>query len=114
MYRIKPTKPSKLRINKSSVGESIEAKVKRFTTNKEPIKDNAPLAFSERKDGVKPDHNIRTDRWEHAVQAMDTVAKTNRAARENKGKVIKMESDGKTESVEGTTKPDNNATNPAK
>ena len=54
--------------------ESIEEKVRRIV-NKEPIKDGAPLIYTERKDGVLPSYNIKTDRWEHAIDAMDRVTK---------------------------------------
>ena len=54
-------------------GETIEAKVRRIVDNKEPITDGAPIIFTEKKDGVLPQFNIRTDRWDMAVMAMDAV-----------------------------------------
>ena len=45
--------------------ESIEEKVRRVVNQNEPIEDGAPIIFQERGDGVKPEFNIRTDRWEH-------------------------------------------------
>ena len=38
--------------------EYIEEKVRRITENKEPIKDGAPIIYTERKDGVNPAYNI--------------------------------------------------------
>ena len=49
--------------NESVDGESIENKFHRILNNKEPITDGAPLIFTERKDGVNPAYNIRTDRF---------------------------------------------------
>lgn len=65
-------------------GESIEEKVKRVVESNEPIKDSAPQIFTERKDGVLPSTDIRTDRMEIAQDAMDKVTKTLIAQRDNK------------------------------
>ena len=56
-------------------GEYIEKKVRRITENGEPIEDGAPIIYTERKDGVNPAYNIRTDRWEIAQDAMEQVGK---------------------------------------
>ena len=66
---------SSLRINNSVEGETIEMKMRRITDNKEPIKDGSPLVYTERKDGVLPAYDIRTDRFEIAIDAMDKVSK---------------------------------------
>lgn len=52
-------------------GETIEDKCKRLTESKEPITDGAPILYTERKDGVLPAYDIRTDRWTIAQEAMD-------------------------------------------
>lgn len=64
-------------------GEYIEEKVRRITENGEPIEDGAPIIFTERKDGINPAYNIRTDRWDIAQEAMDQVG-------QNKSKIIAM------------------------
>ena len=46
---------------KTKEREYIEEKVRRITENGEPIKDGAPIIYTERKDGVNPAFNIRTD-----------------------------------------------------
>lgn len=63
-------------------GETIETKVARITQNKEPITDSAPIIFTEKKDGVLPAYNIRTDRFDIALEAMDKIGKS-KAKREN-------------------------------
>ena len=73
-------------VNNSLLGESIENKVCRIVNNGEPISDGAPLIYTERKDGVKEEYNIRTDRFDIALNAMDYVTKSNRAKRDNIGK----------------------------
>lgn len=64
-------------------GESIEKKVARVLSNKEAIKDNAPLIYTDRKDGVQPDYDIRTDKYEYLVEGHDALAKSKRAKRDN-------------------------------
>lgn len=56
-------------------GEFIEEKIARVVENKEPIEDGAPIIYTERKDGVIPAYNIRTDKWDIALTAMDQVNK---------------------------------------
>nr|QJB21156.1 MAG: hypothetical protein [Microvirus sp.] len=68
-------------VNTSLVGEDITTKIERILNNKEPIKDGAPLIYTERKDGVLPGYDIRTDRFEVAIDAMDKVSKTHLAKR---------------------------------
>ena len=63
-------------------GETIETKVARITQNKEPITDSAPIIFTEKKDGVLPAYNIRTDRFDIALEAMDKIGRS-KAKKEN-------------------------------
>lgn len=56
-------------------GETIESKVRRLTENKEPIKDAAPLTYTQKKDGVLPQYNIRTDKWELVQSKMEPANK---------------------------------------
>lgn len=83
MYKqIKPSTTG-LKVNQSKEGETIEQKVNRIVNNKEPIKDGAPIIFTDRKDGVLPQYDIRTDRWEHAIEMTDTASKAHTAKRED-------------------------------
>lgn len=54
-------------------GEAIETKCARITETGEPISDGAPLVYTEKKDGVQPQYNVRADKWEIAQEAMDKV-----------------------------------------
>lgn len=81
-------KNSDLIVNASVEGETIEMKVERITVNREPITDGAPMIYTERKDGVLAGYDIRTDRFEVAIEAMDKVSKSNQAKREERGKVV--------------------------
>lgn len=112
MYKYKTPTPTTLRVNKGYVGESIEQKINRIVNNKEPITDGAPLIYTERKDGVVASTNIRTDRFEVAVEAMDKVQKAKIAQREERQKSVGeqgkegMEKESKTETKNvGEAKP---------
>lgn len=83
----RPTLTTTLQVNKSYDGETLEHKIQRIVNNREPIKDGAPLNYSERKDGVLPGANPRTDRWDVAIEAMDKIHKSTLAKRENRGKL---------------------------
>lgn len=109
----KPTYKKTLIMSKSTLqGESIEDKVKRLMLNKEPIKDGAPIIYTEKKDGVDPAYNIRTDRFELATEAMDKVNRSFMAKRDDIIKSPENKDDSKTkeqnkeisiaESVDGT------------
>lgn len=88
--------------NTSYEGETIENKIERIVNNNEPIGDGAPLIYTERKDGVKAEYNVRTDRFEIAIDGMDAVSKSLRSKRDN---IIKMDNNSVsgTESIQGTT-----------
>lgn len=87
MYKIPKYSRSSLKGVEKLEGEPLEWKVERILNNKEPITDGAPEIYTERKDGVAPGHNIRTDRWEIATDAMDAVVKSVQAKRESKAKL---------------------------
>lgn len=64
-------------------GDSLEREIERLTTEKTPIESVSPPIYTENKDGVLPQHDIRTDRWEVALEAMDSVAASYRAKRDD-------------------------------
>lgn len=74
MYKqITPTKTT-LKVRNVYEGETIEMKMNRIINNKEPITEPGVITtYTDRKDGVRPELNIRTDRWELAIDAMDKV-----------------------------------------
>lgn len=84
MYKkIKPTTTT-IRQYNTTVGETIEQKIQRIVNNKEPITDGAPLIYTDRKDGVQAQYDIRTDRWDIAIDAMDAVDRATKAQREQR------------------------------
>ena len=108
MYKKNSYSETGFNVNNSSEGETIEEKMHRIVNNKEPIKDGAPLIYQERSEGVKAGYDIRTDRWEVAIDAMDVQAKAMQAKREEKGKVINMPKDPSGESTQATSNNESN------
>lgn len=112
MYKARKATKTTIKVNQSYKGETLESKLVRILNNKEPIKDGAPLIYTERKDGVRPEMDIRTDKWEIAAGAMDAVSRARLAkTMENantkttdsaKTETIEQKTDGGAKSVEGT------------
>lgn len=81
-------------IEKAEIGENILTTVRRILDEGEPISDGAPLIYTEKKDGVLPQYDPRTSKWDVAMEAMSRV---------NAYKVSEYMKDGKpTELVEDT------------
>lgn len=107
MYKKLINQKSSITVNHAEIGETIETKFERILNNKEPIKDGAPLIYMERKEGLQPAYDIRTDRFEVAVMGMDKIDKSIKAKREEKAKLFAVKEEeevGKTESIDGTNK----------
>lgn len=100
MYKTPTMKNGNISVNKSKEGETLEQKVERIVTNKEPIKDGAPLIYTERKEGIRASTNIRTDRFEVAILASEKIAKSYKARREDKSRPP-VKKDGEPESKQG-------------
>ena len=73
-YKRNTITKTSIRCNESQPGERIEEKIERLLNNKEPIRDTAPQVFTDRQDGVKPEYDIRTDKWEEAASADRVLA----------------------------------------
>lgn len=90
MYKTPKMKKTKApKINASVNGETIEQKIERIVNNKEPVgqgNDSAPIIYTERREGVRASTNIRTDRFEIAVEAADKIARSYKARREERAK----------------------------
>lgn len=117
MYTQRKNKPTTTSIkrNTSYVGETIEHKINRIVNNKEPIKDGAPIIYTDRKDGVQPQYDVRTDRFELAVMATDHIHQQHLAKRkapgENKAAPDLGAEAAKGMKAEGQTPPTTTASN---
>lgn len=54
-------------------GETLIKKIQRILDENEPLTDGAPMIYTPKQAGVREDCNIRTDKWELAMNAMDRV-----------------------------------------
>lgn len=63
------------------VGTSLEEKVRAAETSQAPIEAVSPMIYTERKDGVLPEYNIRTDKWSIAQEAMTAISQASRDRR---------------------------------
>ena len=75
----------------------------KITESKEPITDGAPIIYTERKEGVIPAYDVRTDRFEIAVEAMGKVVKSKIAKREQAAARKAAEAAGTSTEEAGTT-----------
>lgn len=114
MYKIPKFAKSQITRNTSVQGEMIETKIERIISNKEPIKDGAPILYTARKDGVLASTNIRTDRFEIAVEAMDKVSKSYKARREERAKTAEDKKTEKTDKIGGAETIQGSAETPKK
>lgn len=105
MYKKVIAHRTNLERNEAQEGEMLEAKFERMMTNNEPLTDGAPLIYTERKDGVEGSYNIRTDRFEVALDGMDAITKSVQAKRENRAKMREagvIELNGEAKDIQGT------------
>ena len=96
MYKQSKFQKTSLNVNKSVEGESIEIKISRMINNKEPINTGrTELIYTERKEGVRPETDIRADKWDIATDAMSKVGASFKKRREGKAdiKVVKNDLD---------------------
>lgn len=75
-----------LEVNTSVEGETIEQKIDGIINNGEDIDEGADLMYFDRQEGVRPETDVRTDRWEVALGATDHATKTHMAKREEREK----------------------------
>lgn len=99
MYRPQQPDTTTIKWNTAYEGETIENKVRRILKTNEPISDIAPRIYTERKDGVLPEYNPRTDRFEVAIDAMDYVTASKLANREQFHKTAEEKNQTETQTV---------------
>lgn len=81
MIRTSLENRTKFKVNQSYKGEPLEEKLQRIVETKEPVEATSPRMYTERAQGVLPETDIRTDRWEIAQEAMNRVSKSQIAKR---------------------------------
>lgn len=92
--------------NESVEGEPIEIRIERILENGEGVSDASPVIHQERGDGVQPEYDIRTDRFDLALDGQDYINKSIMGKREEKAESQRQEREKalnaqKTEGKEG-------------
>lgn len=54
-------------------GETLIKKCQRILDEGGPLTDGAPMIYTPKQAGVKPECNVRSDKWDIAMKAMDRV-----------------------------------------
>lgn len=63
--------PTQIKRHATDAGESIEEMIRRNLATNQPISADAPMVYTEKEDEVLPEYDIRTDRQEIALDALD-------------------------------------------
>lgn len=92
-------------------GEPIEQKIRRILDENEPITDGAPIIYTEKKDGVKPEYNIRADKWDIAIQAMDKVSNYEASKYLQSGEMPEIKADYKEKETKETKETESSSPN---
>lgn len=95
-------KTSRLKRYEVAEGERLERVLARMMENGEPIGAEVGEIYTERNDGIMPAYNIRTDRFEVALDGMDKIAKSRDAKRAEMTVVKTDENDGEAKPTQGT------------
>lgn len=90
---------SLININKTYEGQTIEEMINKIYEGKDTIQAESPPIYCNRNDGVRPEYNIRTDRFDIAlktateanVKDINRRLKTTEKADESKEKINKTE-----------------------
>lgn len=87
------------------IGESIENMLAKRLEGESIDINQSQLIYTDRKDGVLPQTNIRTDQFDVAMMSHDAIERARMSAKENISKNQKSAKDGDssdTESTQGT------------
>lgn len=98
MYKKVIHKRTQLKVNTSREGVTLPTRIERMMKNKEDVPNERPLIYTEAKDGVLPNYNIKADKFEIALEAMDRTERATLAQGENKPKMEVVKDDSGSES----------------
>lgn len=93
MYFRNNIEKSTIRMNKSNAGLPIERHIEQVMNNGEPIPEEVDLIYTEKNLGVLPEYNIRTDRFDLALDALNVMDKSMEAQRRSALKVVGKDED---------------------
>lgn len=113
MYKKRQANKTTLFVNEAYEGETIEERMRRIKTNKDPITDGAPLIYTDKSDGVIAEYDIRADKFEIMLEANEKAYEQHAANKKDFEAKLQAENDklnekkdvGKAESTPGTDGP---------
>lgn len=82
MFKTSNYSKTQISCNEAYYAESIEQKMRKVMAGAETAEETAQIIYTDRKDGVLPEYDIRTDRFDVALEASDKCHKTDIARRE--------------------------------
>ena len=82
MKKVEIKHVSLIQKNDSIDGISIEEKIRVALQDNTPIDGGSPLIYTKRADGVRPEFDIRTDRFDIAIEQADKLANAKLLARQ--------------------------------
>lgn len=82
---------SRIVVKADREGVSLEEQVRKAMQSNEPIQATAKIAYSERKDGVLPQYDIRFDKFNAAMEATHKVYADSFTRRSNEDKGLILE-----------------------
>jgi hypothetical protein len=91
MYNNAISSNGTLHVNQSQTGQTIESQIINAQTKGEKLEGNSVLQYSERREGVKPQFDIRTDRFDVALDGFTKIEKSQYAKRQAKLEIVKDE-----------------------
>lgn len=80
-YKIVPTRAGLIRVNKTQEEDGLMWQLRKVKTMGDQGFVTKGVMYSERKDGVLPEYDIRTDKWEIAQAASNSASKSEIARR---------------------------------
>lgn len=105
MYNKNKPQETTIELNEAVIGESLETKIERILENGEGVTEAVPIIHTPRAEGVLPEYNVRTDRFDVALEGTDYIQKSNTAKAEEKAEAQRK---AREEALNPDKKGDNN------
>lgn len=84
VYRTQKMQKGTIKHTESREGDSLETQIQRLMENKEMPDQSAPLIYTDRNKGVMAAYDIRTDKWDLALEGMDKIEQARNTEREQR------------------------------
>lgn len=107
MYKLPNYESTTIEINEATEGEPLERKLERIIHNGENTDEGAPSIFTDRKDGVLPAYDIRADKWDIALDAMNGIHNQDKQRRQSSIEERKKALEEKNEADKGLNEGEN-------